>query len=150
MTDFAKYTDAILSALTLSTKSQDVINRKQGILDSIYEFHNYVPDTVLFMGFNPAILSCKQDVYVTEISTIAMDYLDSKNVKYTYVDSSELAQYRKRFDVVVAVDEYFTFASTDQDQVDSVSKICSLAKEFIISTDKQKQIDLESILLRQP
>ena len=134
MTDFSKYTDAILSALTKTSKSQDVISKKQGILDTIYEFYNFVPETILFVGFNPAILSSKQEIYVTEISDEAMKYLDAANVKYTHISEKTLCQYSKRFDVVVAVDEYFTFADTDQDQIEVVNKICSLAKEFVIST----------------
>lgn len=134
MTDFSRYTDAILSALNQTTKTQDVIAKKQGILDSIYEFHNFVPETVLFVGFNPAIVSCGQDAYVTAISKEAMSYLDDNNVRYTYIDENNLGQYRKSFDVVVAVDEYFTFADDDQGQIDVVNKICSLAKEFVITT----------------
>lgn len=134
MTDFSSYTDAVLSAMKNTAKEQDVISKKQGILDSIYDFHNFIPDTILFVGFNPAILSSTQAVYVTEISESARNYLHDKNVNFTYIDEDDLGQYRKHFDVVVAADEYFTYATDDQNQIDSVSKICSLAKEFVIST----------------
>ena len=132
MTDFTNYTDANLSALKASNKAAEIILKKQSILDGVYDFYNYVPDTVLFVGFNPAILSStKQHICVTEISNAARAYLDSKNVKYTYIDKPLID---KTYDVVVAADEYFTYAADAQSQIDKVAKICALAKEFVIST----------------
>jgi hypothetical protein len=131
MTDFTNYTDANLSALKASNKAAEIVLKKQSILDGVYEFYNYVPSTVLFVGFNPAIMSSmKQQVFVTEISEAACAYLDSKNVVYTYVPNAT----GKDYDVVVAADEYFTYAISAQAQIDKVTKICSLAKEFVIST----------------
>ena len=135
MSEFANYTDAILSAFRSTLKEQDIINKKQEILDSIYNFHNLVPSTILFVGFNPAIVAAKkQKVYVTDITQEAQDYLTSKGVQYTYIPWDELQNHTKSFDVVVALDEYFTFARSDHDQQNSVRFICSLAKEFVIST----------------
>ena len=62
MTDFLRYTDAILSALRSNPKAQDIIAKKQEILDNVYQFHNLVPTSVLFVGFNPAILSTKTKI----------------------------------------------------------------------------------------
>lgn len=135
MTEFSRYTDAILSALKSNNRDQEVINKKQEILASIYEYYNLMPSSVLFVGFNPAIISTRgAKIYVTEISAGGLAYLDLRNVSYTYIPEAELHQYRKEFDVVVAADEYFTFANTDQSQIDSVRKICSLAREFVVST----------------
>lgn len=131
MTDFTNYTDANLSALKASTKAAEIILKKQSILDGVYEFYNFVPSTVLFVGFNPAIMSsAKQQVFVTEISAAARTYLDDQKVNYTYVESAG----SKSYDVVVAADEYFTYAANAQAQIDKVARICSLAKEFVIST----------------
>ena len=132
MTDFSRYTDAILSALINNNRNQEVINKKQDILKGIYEFYNLVPTSILFVGFNPAIISSRGNVYVTSISKDAQDYLTGCGVKYTYIN--DVSSYTKGFDVVIAADEYFTFATDDQDQVDSVKKICSLAREFVVST----------------
>ena len=135
MTEFTKYTESILSALQTTARSQDTISKKQGILDSIYQFHNLVPESVLFVGFNPAILSnTTVSMSVTEISPATRAYLDSKHVAYTYIDSNELGDYQKSFDVVIAADEYFTFAASADQQTDLVDKICSLARSFVIST----------------
>jgi hypothetical protein len=131
MTDFTKYTDANLSALKASTKAAEIILKKQSILDGVYEFYNFIPSTVLFFGFNPAIMSgTKQQIFVTEISDAARAYLDEKKVNYTYVPTAT----GKDYDVVVCADEYFTYAQDAQAQIDRVNKICKLAKEFVIST----------------
>lgn len=133
MTDFSRYSDAVLSALKHSSKEQEIVTKKQEILDGIYGFHNFVPNTTLFIGFNPALLSTKNgDVSVTCISQTVRDYLDSKGVAYTYVAESETVG--KKFDVVVAMEEFFTFADNELDQQNIVKQICNLASEFVVST----------------
>lgn len=137
MTKFDSYTDAVCSALTNHPKQQEVVSRKQEILREVSEFHNFTPASVLYVGFTPSILDCRaKSVSVTEISGAAKDYLDRHKVKYTYIDYKSLANYNKKFDVVVALDEYFTFASSDQEQQDQIRLFCSLTKEFLISTLK--------------
>ncbi len=135
MTDFARYTDAVLSSLRSNSKEQELVNKKQEILTGIFNFYNLIPNSILFVGFNPALLALSNvEIFVTEISESARKFLTDRKIKHTYINENDLHQYRKSFDAVVAVDEYFTFAITDQDQINSVSKICSLAKEFVIST----------------
>ena len=132
---FVNYTDAILSALTFNPKLKDVISRKQDILDSVYRTENLDPTSILFVGFNPAIVSSTaKEVCVTEISNNALQWLNTIGVKVTHIEYSKLIDYRKHFDCVIAMDEYFTFASTDQEQQQKIAEICSLAKNFVIST----------------
>ena len=65
---FSDYTDAILSALEHNPRIEDVIARKQEIFDSVYRVENLEPTSVLFVGFNPAIISCRaKTIAVTEI-----------------------------------------------------------------------------------
>ena len=133
--DFIRYSDALLSAIKHSTKDQEIITKKQDILDGIYLFHNFVPSTTLFVGFSPAILSGKNgSVYVTGVTNNVLNYLDDNKIKYTYVSETDLIRDHKNFDVVVAMDEYFTFADSDQSQQNSIKQICALAREFVVST----------------
>ena len=134
---FANYTDAVLSAISFNPKLDDQVARKQEILDGVYRVENLDPQSVLFVGFNPAILSCRAPtIAVTEISDQAQAFLKSHKVKFVYIDPSKLSQYRKQFDCVIAMDEYFTFANSDQAQQDAIAKICNLATAFVISTIK--------------
>lgn len=132
---FADYTDAVLAALTFNPRLDDVVARKQEILDGVYRTENLEPTTVLFVGFNPAILSCRaKTIAVTEISDRAQQFLSECGVKFTYISSSDLYQHAKSFQCVVAMEEYFTFANSDQEQQDKIAKICNLATAFVIST----------------
>ena len=108
---FSDYTDAILSALEHNPRIEDVIARKQEIFDSVYRVENLEPTSVLFVGFNPAIISCRaKTIAVTEISDRARQFLKSRRVKFNYIDPADLSEYQKSFDCVIAMDEYFTFA----------------------------------------
>ena len=149
---FANYTDASLSALRFNPKLDDVVSKKQEILDGVYRVENLDPTSVLFVGFTPAILSCKaKTVAVTEISDTAQDFLKSSGVKFTYIDPSKLTDYAKSFECVVAMDEYFTFAENDQDQQNKIANICSLATAFVISTLRDyKNMDFKDRDFSQP
>jgi hypothetical protein len=132
---FANYTDAVLSALMFNPKFNDVVARKQEILDGVYRTENLEPTSILFVGFNPAILSCTAtSIAVTEISDTALAFLKSKNIKFTYIDPAELSKHTKKFQCVIAMDEYFTFAESDQEQQYKIANICNLATAFVIST----------------
>jgi hypothetical protein len=134
---FESYTNCILQAFQTHQKSADVIRRKKEILEGVERFHNYCPESVLFVGFSPAILAANYNrIVVTEISLEARKLLDNYNVVYEYIDSNQLLNCKKEFDVVVALDEYFTFSDSDADQKNKVSNICSLAKEYVITTCK--------------
>lgn len=133
--NFATYTDAVLSALTFNPKFDDVIARKQEIISGVYATENLEPTSVLFVGFNPAIISSRaKTLAVTEISEDAQTWLRSQGVKFTYIDAKNLGQHSKAYECVIAMDEYFTFAQSDQEQQEKIAKICSLAKNFVIST----------------
>jgi hypothetical protein len=137
MRQFDRYTDSILSAFKFNAHAADVVKKKSEIIEGVYEFYNSVPESVLFVGFNPAILASKcKEIYVTEISQEAISLLQSEKVKFTHIKFNDLTNYTKKFDAVVALDEYFTFASSDMDQQDQIGLFCSLAKNFVISTLK--------------
>jgi len=137
MTKFDIYSDSMLSAFVANAHTNDVIKKKYEIVQGVYDFYNYVPDSVLFVGFNPAMLYAQnQKILVTEVSQAVRNYLDNANVKYTYIDYKELNQHNKSIDVVVAFDEYFTFAESDQAQQEQIGLFCSVSREFLISTLK--------------
>ena len=101
---FKKYTNAVLSALEFNPKFHEVIARKQEILDGVYRVENLTPQSMLFIGFNPAILSCQAPkIAVTEISDQALDYIANSGIKVKHIDSSQLDQYKKSFQCVVEI-----------------------------------------------
>lgn len=134
---FESYTDSILRAFRSHPKPADVVKRKQEILSGVSGYHNFTPDSVLYVGFNPAILAETADtIAVTYISKQAQDFLHENGIKFTYIAPEKLSQYQRKFESVIALDEYFTFADSDQAQRDRVVEICQLATEYVITTCK--------------
>lgn len=133
--DFASYTGSSVNALKFNPKSQEVIERKREILTSIAQHYGNTPASILFYGFSPLMLAstCKQ-ITVTGINPEIKKFLDSAGVKYVYVEENDLGNYRKQFNWVVATDEYFTFAETEQEQLDKIKIVSNLAKDVIVTT----------------
>jgi hypothetical protein len=132
---FESYTDCLLRAFLLHTKPAEVLKRKKEILDEITFFHNLIPSSVLYVGFNPAILvDTTKEISVTEISQESQDYLKQSGIRFTYIPENQLNLHRKKFESVVALDEYFTFSDNDNEQKLKVLKICDLASEYVITT----------------
>lgn len=132
---FATYTETSLNAIAFNPKQQEVIDRKQEIVTAVSTHYRHVPTSILFYGFSPLMLgsTCK-NISVTAINPTIKNYLDTKGIKYTYIAEDDLGQYRKQFNWVVASDEYYTFAKTEQDQLDKVKVTAELAKDLVITT----------------
>jgi len=135
MTDFATISDVNLLAVKDNNKITDVVAKKQIILDSIAQFYNLTPTKILFVGFSGFTLAnTASEIFITAISEEVQQYLRDRGVKFTYIPEVELLDYRKQFEVVVAVDEYFTYSGSDQEQKDLVAQICNLATDYVITT----------------
>lgn len=135
MTQFATYTEATLEALKRNPRPQDAIARKQEILREVGGYHNMMPNSVLYVGFTPSIIGCTvKNIYATDLTESCREWLDSQKVKYTYIDREDLQGREKEFDSVIALEEYFTFAGSDSEQQQEIKFLCSLAREFVIST----------------
>ena len=135
MKAFAALGDVNLLALENNTKVSDVVGKKQDILDNLAQYYNLSPTKILFVGFSSFVLAkFPQEISITAISDEVQDYLTEQGVKFKYIPEVELLDYRKQFEVVVAVDEYFTYADSDNTQKDLVTQICSLATDYVITT----------------
>ena len=132
---FIEYSDIGFRAFTSSTRQQETIQRKQSILQSVYNNYNLNPKSVLFVGFNPAILQAgSAKIYVTEISDNALEWLSAQGVQYETVSVEDLFNYGKNFDAVVAMEEYFTFADSEAQQKSQYDAICKVARQLVITT----------------
>jgi hypothetical protein len=132
---FASYSNISVSALEFNPRSQDLVQKKQEILSAISTHYNATPASVLFIGFSPMILgtACK-NISVTGLTEDGKKYLDASGVKYTYIGSDDLGQYNKAFSWVIACDEYFTFAGTEEEQRVNIEAVADLAKDLIVTT----------------
>lgn len=133
MTQFSNYSDAILTAFTLNARRQDIVHKKQEILDSAFEYYDVQPGSLLFVGFNPAIMAAEEyadAIYVTQVSDKVLAFLDEQSVKYTYVDDHR----GQKFDCVIAMDEYFTFSTSDEAQKLEIDQMCATVGQLLITT----------------
>lgn len=148
MTEFCKYSDVIFDAFCLHSKRREIIDRKHEIIDKIIEFYNSGVDSVLFVGFNPAILSFKaKEIYVTEISDTVFNWILEQNVNVKRLDVTA----PKKFDLVVAFDEYLTFADSESEQKLQIDTLCKFSSGMIITTIKDyKNQDFKDREYSQP
>lgn len=147
MADFAQYSDIIFDAFQLHAKPTEIIDRKRAMTSQVLEHYNLSPESVLFVGFNPAILSATaKELYITEASDRVVKWLLDQGVA-----AKPLTDATKKFDLVVACDEYLTFARSEQEQRDKIFRICSLSKGLVITTVKDyKNQDFKDREYSQP
>lgn len=132
---FKKYSDILLEAFRSTTKSDDIASKKNEILDDIFSYYNSDASDVLFVGFSPALLKINnREVSVTQISPTVQKFLSDNSVQFNYIDFDQIKG--KKFSGVIAVDEYFTFADTDQKQRELVNELIGLARDFVVTSLK--------------
>lgn len=135
MSDFATLSDVNLLAFKNNNRSNDVVVKKQEIVNTLAQYYNLSPSQPLFVGFSSFVMAgYPAEIAITSVGQEVLDYLTEQKVKYRYIPEIELINYRKRFDVVVVADEYFTYADSDQTQKDLVGQISSLATDYVITT----------------
>ena len=99
---FESYTDCVLRAFRSHPKPAEVVKRKQEILQGVANFYNFVADKVLYVGFNPAIMTeTASDIAVTAISQEAVDYLHDAGIQFTHIPLSDLGKFAKQFQLVI-------------------------------------------------
>ena len=132
-TSFEKYSDILLSAFQLNAKSTDLANKKQEILDELFNHYDLDTGRILFIGFSPGILTLRNfNISVTKISDDVKDFLTQQGVVFTYIDIKQIPD--KTFDAVIAVDEYLTFADSDSEQRNKVEFLARITKNIVITT----------------
>lgn len=135
MLDFIKAGQANFAAFLNNGRRNDVVAKKQEIVDDLESFYKTSPSSVLFVGFSSFIFAqYNANLYVTAITDDIKDYLDASGIDFTYVPEDKLQNYRSKFDVIVAVDEFFTYAVDDTQQRDMVNQICALGCSYVITT----------------
>jgi hypothetical protein len=95
---------------------------KHDILYKVLENLAAKPRRILFTAFNPVVLCFEPEYDCTVLSSQQLG--DSWKSKSTYLQgTSGLAD---KYDVIFALDEYLTYANTEQDQRDALATLKSL------------------------
>ena len=153
MQEFQKYGNCLLQSIEDNPKIDDFAQKKNEILNEVLNYYKLSARdySILFVGLNPAIIACEfADVTVTCVDAETLEWLQSKNSKIKYIAFDSIHGNNK-WDIVVAVDEFFTFAETDEIQKILIKKICGMASEVAISTLKDyKNLDFKDKEFSQP
>jgi hypothetical protein len=147
---FEKYGDILFDAFRDNLKAHEIVAKKKEILDEIIEHYDRPISEILFVGFNPGILGYSDlPIYIAEVGAEAQQYLSESKINFKVVDLTKPKP--NKFSVIVAFDEYFTFASSDQEQKDKVDRLCGLCDSFIVTTLKDyKNQDFKDKEFSQP
>jgi len=133
MTAFIEYNNILLEGFANNSKSADIISKKHDLLADVLRYYNLSTDSILFVGFSPWCLGMGVGpINITEVSDEVLNYLDRTGCSYNYAPLVEHSA--KSYSIVVAADEYFTFASSDIDQRKMVEDLAKIAKDLIITT----------------
>lgn len=133
---FINYSAIGFDAFCNSSKQDEITRRKKEIIDNVISHYRAVPRSLLFVGFNPAILAMdsKQSITVTEVTDEIVAYLKTQRSDIKFMDWHHLSAEHDRFDAVIAMDEFLTFAETDSAQLANLNKICALSSQLVITT----------------
>jgi hypothetical protein len=135
MADFKVVGAANFQACISGTRMSDTSAKKQEIIDNLETYHNLSPVSVLFVGFSSFMFAqYNANLYATDLTDDMQEYLSAQGIVYTYIPRAELKKHQKKFQVVIAVDEFFTYADSDQAQRDLVLEISDLCTDYVITT----------------
>lgn len=135
MRSFIQYSDIILEGFSSNPKSIELVSKKRDLLLDILGHDDLSNRSILFVGFSPWCLSNDLSFFtITEVSSSVTNYLDQKQCQYKHSDLVDLLKETNQFDVVIAADEYFTFAENDIDQRNLVDQLAQLTKGTLITT----------------
>jgi hypothetical protein len=103
---------------------------KTDILQKLFVGLRVQPKNLLFTHFNPIILLLEKQFTCTVIA--------DQDIKYAYQSESifvdDIKQFNDFSDVTIALDEYFTYANTEQDQRNLLSDIQKVTKGHVITS----------------
>ncbi len=132
-TSFEKYSDILLDAFQNNSRHDELAQKKYEIIMDLINHYDLSVNKILFIGFSPGILKCKYaDIAITQVSDSVTNYLKQMGCSVRAVDHNDLG--KEKFTVVIAVDEFLTFASTDQDQRDLVGFVSSVTDSLFVTT----------------
>lgn len=135
MSSFKQYSNILLDGFASNPKSFDVVNKKRDLLEDVLDHYGLDTTDVLFVGFSPWCLALDRQAFtICEVDDTVAAYLTTQECPYQLETLSGIIGSGKKFKVVVAADEYFTFANSDQQQRDLVEQLAKITSGVIITT----------------
>lgn len=123
--NFRIYNNAVSTAFTSLVKTDDLIARKTESFLKILKTKEI--KTVLHCGFGPVAIGLVKEGYDVSL-------MDNTMVPIEYNDLFSDPDFNKRYDAVIALDEYLTFANDEEEQKKLIINTCDLTKDLLIVT----------------
>lgn len=146
-----KYWDLVKEVSAYNDKWTDIATTKSEIFINLLTSLGNNSKSILFVTFNPIALILAKNYNVTVICNENLNKIfDLSSI--TQVNT--LSELTKTFDFVFALDEYFTYATDEQNQRDLVNVLCSYTHNWLITTlqdyknfapHKKNQIDAMTV-----
>lgn len=130
MKNFADFGSVLLRAFQAYSNTNDLVSKKLDILRKTT--NTDLDGSYLFVGFTPSCLGAGIPFYISQVGQDVLEFLDSRSVPYTYIDLDDADD--KSFDYVVALDEYFTFAESEQQQLDMISDLARVTAQCLVTS----------------
>jgi spore germination protein GerM len=103
---------------------------KVDIVQKLFSGLYIQPKTLLFTHFNPIVLLLEKTYTCTVIGEQALKYAYQSSS--TFVD--DITQVQSPVDVTIALDEYFTYAETENEQRNLLTDIKSVTRGYLITS----------------
>jgi hypothetical protein len=103
---------------------------KVDILQKLFSGLRIQPKTILFTHFNPIVLLLEKNYNCIVVG--------EQDLKYAYQSSStfidSIGQIKSTVDVTIALDEYFTYVETENDQRSLLANIKAITRGYLITS----------------
>ena len=129
MNNETEYWKLIKEISSLNEKWVDTLATKATIIDNLIKSIKPNSKTLLFTSFNPIALNLADHYDVTVICS-SNSVFDMSAVKQ--IDNIE--QLTQKFDIVVALDEYFTYGDSLEAQRDLLDQVVKVTNGWLITT----------------
>ena len=126
MSNFKKYSNVLLRAYQKYANTKDLIAKKQEILSRLVTKQEA---KVLFVGFNPLCLGL-DNFGITEADEPVLEFLRERGKTFTEVEVTNT----EPWDYVLTMDEYYTFAESDEEQQQKIRVLSSITEVALITT----------------
>jgi hypothetical protein len=130
--DDAHYWQLIKEIGSYNDKWADNVATKVDIINRLIQSLNINAKTILFPAFNPIAIALADNFnyQITMVCSKELTNIFDLN-KITIIDNLDNLS---KFDIVLALDEYFTYGNSEQEQRDSVEQLGKLTDGWLITT----------------
>lgn len=125
--EFQTYNKAVTSAFHELIKTDDLVARKTENFQKVLKSYNDIK-TVLCCGYGPVAVGLQNAGYDVSLLDYSADGIPVQSNPFKEFD------FNVRYDAVIALDEYITFAADEEAQKEQLNNLCDMTGKVLIVT----------------